>query len=55
MEAWEGKVEVEVSRVMIVMLKVEVARRALRISEPMVPLALRRLVLVGSERGLVLG
>jgi hypothetical protein len=40
MEGSEGKVEEEESREMIVMLKLEVARRALRISEPMVPLAL---------------
>jgi hypothetical protein len=38
-EGWEGKVEGEVSREMMVMLKLEVARRALRISEPIVPLA----------------
>jgi hypothetical protein len=39
MEAWLGKVEGEVEREMIVMLKLEVARRALRISVPIVPLA----------------
>lgn len=40
MEGWEGKVEGEVEREMIVMLvKFLVARRALRISVPIVPLA----------------
>ena len=39
MEGWEGKVEGEESREMMVMLKLEVASRALRISEPIVPLA----------------
>lgn len=35
-----GKVAEESAREMMVMLKVAVARRALRISEPIVPLAL---------------
>jgi hypothetical protein len=39
MEGSEGKVEEEESREMIVMLKLEVARRALRIWVPIVPLA----------------
>ena len=39
MEGWEGKVEGEESREMMVMLKLEVARRAERIWEPIVPLA----------------
>jgi len=40
MEGWEGKVEGEDSRVMIVMLKgVGEERRVVRIWEPIVPLA----------------
>lgn len=40
MEGWEGKVEGDESREMMVMLKLEVARRAERIWVPIVPLAL---------------
>ena len=40
MEGWEGKVEGEESRVMMVMLKLEEEeRREVRIWEPIVPLA----------------
>ena len=39
MEGWVEKVEGEESRVMMVILKLEVARRAERIWEPIVPLA----------------
>jgi hypothetical protein len=40
MEGWEGKVEGDESREMMVMLKLLVARRAERIWVPIVPLAL---------------
>jgi hypothetical protein len=38
-EAWLGKVEGESAREMIVMLKLEVARREVRMWVPIVPLA----------------
>lgn len=46
MEGWEGKVEAEESREMMVMLNLEVDRRAERIWEPIVPLAFCWAVLV---------